>query len=42
MLHFQGILVQQTDKDCGYFIMRYMKEIVQDKNLEYPAKVMSN
>ncbi|XP_062002246.1 uncharacterized protein LOC133720074 isoform X3 [Rosa rugosa] len=33
-----GIPVQQGDKDCGIFIMRYMKEIVQDKNLEFASK----
>ncbi|XP_061987927.1 uncharacterized protein LOC133706413 isoform X2 [Rosa rugosa] len=33
-----GIPVQQGDKDCGIFIMQYMKEIVQDKNLEFASK----
>ncbi|XP_062018475.1 uncharacterized protein LOC133734873 [Rosa rugosa] len=33
-----GIPEQKTDKDCGYFIMRYMKEIVEDKNLDFFSK----
>ncbi|KAM5579717.1 hypothetical protein ABKV19_009476 [Rosa sericea] len=32
-----GISEQKTDKDCGYFI-RYMKEIVEDKNLDFFSK----
>ncbi|PRQ45759.1 putative Ulp1 protease family catalytic domain-containing protein [Rosa chinensis] len=33
-----GIPEQWTDKDCGYFIMRYMKDIVEDKNLDFFSK----
>jgi Ulp1 family protease len=31
--------MQEGSKDCGIFIMRYMKEIVEDKNLEFASKV---
>lgn len=31
--------MQSGTKDCGLFVMRYMKEIVQDKELEFAAKV---
>ncbi|PRQ31131.1 putative Ulp1 protease family catalytic domain-containing protein [Rosa chinensis] len=34
----QGIPEQQSSKDCSYFIMRYMKDIVEDKNLEFFSK----
>ncbi|PRQ22883.1 hypothetical protein RchiOBHm_Chr6g0255101 [Rosa chinensis] len=34
----QGIPEQWTDKDCGYCIMRYMKDIVEDKNLDFFSK----
>ncbi|XP_062014016.1 uncharacterized protein LOC133730446 [Rosa rugosa] len=34
----KGILEQKNDKTCGYFIMRYMKEIVEDKNLDFSIK----
>ena len=40
MIYLQGIPTQNGDKDCGYFIMRYMKEIIEDKNLEFGVKVM--
>ncbi|XP_040367479.1 uncharacterized protein LOC112180552 [Rosa chinensis] len=33
-----GIPEQKDSKTCGYWIMRYMKEIVEDKNLEFAAK----
>ncbi|PRQ20346.1 putative Ulp1 protease family catalytic domain-containing protein [Rosa chinensis] len=33
-----GIPVQQTDKDCAIFIMRFMKEIVEDRNLQFASK----
>ncbi|XP_040373456.1 uncharacterized protein LOC121052455 [Rosa chinensis] len=33
-----GIPEQTDSKTCGYFVMRYMKEIVEDKNLEYATK----
>ncbi|XP_061990046.1 uncharacterized protein LOC133708593 [Rosa rugosa] len=33
-----GIPEQKNDKTCGYFIMRYMKEIVEDKNLDFSMK----
>ena len=37
--YFQGIPEQTDSKTCGYFVMRYMKEIVEDKNLEFATKV---
>ncbi|XP_040368744.1 uncharacterized protein LOC121051020 isoform X1 [Rosa chinensis] len=33
-----GIQAQQNVKDCGIFIMRYMKEIIKDKNLGFASK----
>ncbi|PRQ55539.1 putative Ulp1 protease family catalytic domain-containing protein [Rosa chinensis] len=33
-----GIPEQRTDKECGYFIMRYMKDIAEDKNLDFFIK----
>lgn len=36
--NMSGIPAQDGDKDCGIFIMRYMKEIVEDKNLEFASK----
>ncbi|KAM5573609.1 hypothetical protein ABKV19_013246 [Rosa sericea] len=33
-----GIPEQTDSKTCGYFVMRYMKEIVEDKNLEFATK----
>ncbi|XP_040369874.1 uncharacterized protein LOC121051494 [Rosa chinensis] len=33
-----GIPEQHTAKDCGYFIMRYMKDIAEDKNLDFFSK----
>ncbi|PRQ58873.1 putative Ulp1 protease family catalytic domain, putative transposase, Ptta/En/Spm, plant [Rosa chinensis] len=33
-----GILEQNGGKSCGYWIMRYMKEIVEDTNLEFATK----
>ncbi|PRQ38468.1 putative Ulp1 protease family catalytic domain-containing protein [Rosa chinensis] len=33
-----GIPEQKTDKDCGYYVMRYMKEIVEDKSLDFFTK----
>lgn len=38
-LVFQGVTVQMGSKDCGLFVVRYMKEIVYDKELHYIAKV---
>ncbi|XP_040374685.1 uncharacterized protein LOC112182986 [Rosa chinensis] len=34
----KGILEQQGDKTCGFWIMHYMKDIVEDKNQEWSAK----
>ena len=31
--------MQAGTKDCGLFVMRYMKEIVQDKDLDFANKV---
>lgn len=31
--------MQTGTKDCGLFVMRYMKEIVHDKELEFVTKV---
>ncbi|XP_062015019.1 uncharacterized protein LOC133731647 isoform X2 [Rosa rugosa] len=33
-----GIPEQQGDKTCGFWIMHYMKDIVEDKNQEWSAK----
>ncbi|ONI01811.1 hypothetical protein PRUPE_6G160400 [Prunus persica] len=33
-----GTPKQPTNTECGYFVMRYMKEIVEDKNLEFASK----
>ncbi|XP_024156138.1 uncharacterized protein LOC112164132 [Rosa chinensis] len=33
-----GIPEQKSDKDCGYYVMRYMKEIVEDKSLDFFTK----
>lgn len=35
----QGIPEQIGDKSCGYFIMLYMREIVQDKEQNWTKKV---
>ncbi|XP_063944708.1 uncharacterized protein LOC135151086 [Daucus carota subsp. sativus] len=35
-----GVPVQTGTKDCGLFVMRYMKEIVHDKELEFVTKWM--
>ncbi|XP_074352965.1 uncharacterized protein LOC141692127 [Apium graveolens] len=35
-----GVPVQTGNKDCGMFVMRYMKEIVEDKELEFVVKWM--
>ncbi|KAL1826552.1 hypothetical protein ACET3Z_004964 [Daucus carota] len=35
-----GVPVQAGTKDCGLFVMRYMKEIVQDKDLDFANKVL--
>ncbi|XP_040364599.1 uncharacterized protein LOC112169297 isoform X2 [Rosa chinensis] len=35
-----GIPEQQGDKTCGFWIMHYMKYIVEDKNQEWSAKYM--
>ena len=37
----QGIPEQIGDKSCGYFIMLYMREIVQDKEQNWTKKVMA-
>ncbi|XP_061988214.1 uncharacterized protein LOC133706686 [Rosa rugosa] len=34
----EGIPEQQGDKTCGFWIMHYMKDIVEDKNQEWSAK----
>ena len=31
--------MQSGTKECGLFVMRYMKEIVLDKELEFADKV---
>lgn len=31
--------MQKGNKDCGLFVMRYMKEICTDKELDFAAKV---
>ncbi|KAL8089261.1 hypothetical protein AgCh_038888 [Apium graveolens] len=36
----KGVQVQAGSKDCGLFVMCYMKEIVEDKELEFAAKRM--
>lgn len=36
---FQGVPVQTGNKDCGLFVMGYMKEIVYDKELDFVSKV---
>ncbi|KAL1815056.1 hypothetical protein ACET3Z_017630 [Daucus carota] len=33
-----GVPVQSGTKECGLFVMRYMKEIVLDKELEFADK----
>ncbi|BFG35356.1 hypothetical protein CerSpe_216300 [Prunus speciosa] len=33
-----GTPKQPTNTECGYFVMRYMKEIIEDKNLEFASK----
>ncbi|XP_074356066.1 uncharacterized protein LOC141695742 [Apium graveolens] len=33
-----GVPVQTGNKDCGLFVMRYMKEIVHDKELDFVTK----
>ncbi|XP_017221133.2 uncharacterized protein LOC108197904 [Daucus carota subsp. sativus] len=35
-----GVPVQAGTKDCGLFVMRYMKKIVQDKDLDFANKWM--
>ncbi|XP_040364353.1 uncharacterized protein LOC112172864 [Rosa chinensis] len=35
----KGIPEQQGDKTCGFWIMHYMKDIVEDKNQEWSAKI---
>ena len=37
--NFQGIPQQKDHNTCGYYIMCFMKEIVEDKDLEYATKV---
>ena len=36
---FKGVPVQSGNKDCGLFVMAYMKEIVHDKELDFVTKV---
>ncbi|KAL1818326.1 hypothetical protein ACET3Z_013195 [Daucus carota] len=33
-----GVPVQTGTKDCGLFVMRYMKEICEDKDLNFASK----
>ncbi|KAL6577295.1 hypothetical protein OROMI_011571 [Orobanche minor] len=33
-----GVPEQFDSTDCGFFIMRYMKDIVEDKNLDFSSK----
>ncbi|KAL6550234.1 hypothetical protein OROMI_020722 [Orobanche minor] len=33
-----GVPEQFGSTDCGFFIMRYMKDIVEDKNLDFASK----
>ncbi|XP_074369438.1 homeobox-leucine zipper protein HDG11-like [Apium graveolens] len=35
-----GVPVQAGTKECGLFVIRYMKEIIEDKELEFAAKWM--
>lgn len=28
--------------ECGYYVMRYMKDIIEDTNLEFESTVKSN
>ena len=38
--YFQGVPEQKGDNSCGYFIMRYMRDIVNSKdNMEFATKV---
>ncbi|KAL6584578.1 hypothetical protein OROMI_003867 [Orobanche minor] len=32
-----GVPKQFGSTDCGFFIMRYMKDIVEDKNLDFAS-----
>ncbi|KAL1818584.1 hypothetical protein ACET3Z_013453 [Daucus carota] len=34
----EGVPVQTGTKDCGLFMMRYMKEICEDKDLNFASK----
>ncbi|KAL6515955.1 hypothetical protein OROGR_019260 [Orobanche gracilis] len=34
----KGVPEQFGSTDCGFFIMRYMKDIVEDKNLDFASK----
>ncbi|XP_040370280.1 uncharacterized protein LOC121051640 [Rosa chinensis] len=36
--NYAGIPEQMGDKTCGYWIMHYMRDIVEDKNREWSAK----
>ncbi|XP_074361905.1 homeobox-leucine zipper protein ROC8-like [Apium graveolens] len=36
-----GVPVQAGTKECGLFVIRYMKEIIEDKELEFAAKGVS-
>ncbi|KAL6223071.1 hypothetical protein ACLB2K_006461 [Fragaria x ananassa] len=33
-----GALIQKDDVSCGYYVMRYMKEIVEDNNIDLDKK----
>ncbi|VFQ92424.1 unnamed protein product, partial [Cuscuta campestris] len=33
-----GIPMQKGSVDCGLFVMRYMKEICQDKEVQFASK----
>ncbi|KAL6145353.1 hypothetical protein ACLB2K_056041 [Fragaria x ananassa] len=36
--NFQGAPIQKDDVSCGYYVMRYMKEIVEDNNIDLDKK----
>ncbi|PRQ34646.1 putative Ulp1 protease family catalytic domain-containing protein [Rosa chinensis] len=36
--NLSGIPPQPNAKDCGYFVMRYMRDIIEDKDLTFVNK----
>ncbi|KAK9939473.1 hypothetical protein M0R45_016168 [Rubus argutus] len=36
--NLNGIPPQPSDKECGYFVMRYMRDIIEDKDLSFVSK----